>query len=229
MKQKNLKGTSGTTKTKVLNLIDCYILFSFYLNHSSKKELCSPTEALAHYCTVFTGQMKVSVESEREATDIIDSVRLIVKNGCDQNIFVESASSQDVVKVRYMSPNPFEDVPTATKAEANNSSRVVPYAISGVIIGIILFLMLFLTAWFIRRRQQRRQTGNETKADLSEDSDGNKFEGPVYGNLGKQFPTQDVHRCMSMLCQQCRQLQQPTFLPTKLQQDNSADRVMKSL
>ena len=94
-----------------------------------------------------------------------------------------------------------------------------------MLIGIILFLILFLTAWFIQKRQQRRQTANETKADLSEDSDETKFEEPVYGNLGKQFPTQDVHRCMSMLCQQ---LQQPTFLPTKLQQDHITHRDMDS-
>jgi cbb3-type cytochrome oxidase subunit 3 len=194
--------------------------------------VCNPTEALAQYCTVLSGQMKILVESEKEAADIIDSVRFTVKNGCDQNIFVESASSHDLLKVRYMSPNPSTEIPitppTATKAEVNKSSSVVPYAISGIVIGIILFLILFLTAWFIQKRQQRRQTANETKADLSEDSDETKFEEPVYGNLGKQFPTQDVHRCMSMLCQQCRQLQQPTFLPTKLQQDHITHRDMDS-
>jgi hypothetical protein len=195
--------------------------------------VCNPTEALAQYCTVLTGQMKISVESEQEAADIIDNVRFTVKNGCDQNKFVKSASSQDLLKVRYMSPNPSAEVsitpPTATKAKVNKSSSVVPYAISGIIIGIILFLILFLTAWFIQKRQQLRQTANETKADLSQDSDEIKFEEPVYGNLGQQFPTQDVHRCMSILCQQCRQLQQPTFLPTKLQQGNINDRDMESV
>ncbi len=182
---------------------------------------CNPTAERAEKCNTFSGQMTISIENERETSDVIDSVRSTVKYACDQDIFVKSSSSSDLVKVTYLSPNPppIDAGSPSSEIQVKKSRSIVPYAISGALIGLLLFLFLFSTVWYVRRKQQQRQKVNKDNTDPSDYSDDTGFQEPEYGNLGKQVSTQDVHRCMSMLCQQCRHLQQPTFLPAKIQQD----------
>lgn len=162
----------------------------------------------------------MTVETTSDATTVINGVRSAIQYACDHNIFIESSSFEDLVHVRYLGPASTNATETQN-ATAKSSSSSVQYEWMGVLLGIISFLIIFLTIWCLldkkRRREQTNSKENKSIA-TSKEENGSNFTEPEYGNLGKHIPTQDVHRCMSMMCEQCLHQQQPTFLPTKIQQ-----------